>query len=130
MIRASDPRRPPDVPVPLLRHVLDAEAASLSRPDHLWHPATLVSDYQSLAQLKDMARRHALLEEAAKELQQLDRADRYIKQLKIMGLRLRHALIVRRTDQSEFLQAVGRFYESYGDVLRWLYLDNMRGKLG
>ncbi len=113
-----------------LHHVLDAEATGLGRPDHLWHPTGLVSDYQSLLLLKDMARRHARLEEAEGDLRGLDRADRYIKQLKQMGLRLRHALIVRRTDQSEFLQAVGHFYEGYGDVLRWLYLDKLRGKLG
>lgn len=113
-----------------LRHVLDAEAQAFGRPDHLWHPTGLLSDYQALLLLKDMARRHGLLEEAEDDLRNLERGAAYIKRLKQTGLRLRHALLTRRTDQSEFLQAVGKFYEGYGEVLRWLYLDRLRGKLG
>jgi hypothetical protein len=46
-----------------------------------------------------------------------------------MGLILKRAHFVRRANHLAFGQAVSEFYSAYGEILRYLKIDEARGKL-
>lgn len=79
--------------------------------------------------MNDMARKYSRLKEAEDELQTLDRADLLVKLLRRMGLILKRANFVRRANDLAFIQAVSDFYSAYGEVLRYLKIDQARGQL-
>lgn len=76
-----------------------------------------------------MTRRFTNLKKAEGELQVLDRGPALTKLLRKMSLILRRANFIRRSNQLAFAEAVSDFYKAYGEVLRYLKIDEARGKL-
>lgn len=76
-----------------------------------------------------MERRYSRLKEGENELQKLVRGDHLLKLVRRMGLVLKRAHFVRRSNHLALGQAVSEFYTAYGEVLRYLKIDEARGKL-
>ena len=93
-----------------------------------WRPTNLLLIRQSRLLLKDMRTRLEHLEEAKGELQTLPRADRYIRRLYSLRLRIREANFEWKADQLSFLQSVAQFYRDYGAILRFLKFDQAMGR--
>jgi CRISPR/Cas system endoribonuclease Cas6 (RAMP superfamily) len=86
-------------------------------------------DIQTQVLLKDMVRRYEALQASEVELKKLDRAELLLKRLRSLRLIVKRANFVRRANHLAFAQAVSEFYSSYGEVLRYLRIDQARGKL-
>lgn len=114
---------------PILLDLLDQESASFKQVDSKWRPQNLLFELQAKELMNDMARKYSRLKEAEDELQTLDRADLLVKLLRRMGLILKRANFVRRANDLAFIQAVSDFYSAYGEVLRYLKIDQARGQL-
>lgn len=115
--------------VPGLVNLLDEETGLFQRVDNTWRPQNLFMDIQTQALLKDMERRYEALKAAEDELKTLDRAELLLKRLRSLRLIVKRANFVRRANHLAFAQAVSEFYSAYGDVLRYLRIDQARGKL-
>lgn len=76
-----------------------------------------------------MFRRYKALKESEGEFVGLERVDMYKKQIRLMGFIIRRAKFVRLSNQLAFVQAVSEFYTAYGKVLKYLKIDQARGRL-
>ena len=76
-----------------------------------------------------MTRRYEALQASEGELKGLDRSELLLKYLRQLRLIVKRANFVRRGNQLAFAQAVSEFYSAYGEVLRYLRIDQARGKL-
>jgi len=112
-----------------LLDLLEQEAGAFKQVDNRWRPQNLLFELQMTELMNDMTRRFLRLKESEKELKTLDRAELFIKHLRRMGLILKRANFVRRTNDLAFVQAVSDFYAAYGEVLRYLKIDQARGQL-
>jgi len=97
--------------------------------DNIWRPKNLFFDIQTQELLKDMVRRHQQLVDAEDELKTLDRADMFIKNLRKLDWIVKRAHFVRRSNHLAFGMAVAEFYSIFGEILRYLQIDEARGKL-
>ena len=79
--------------------------------------------------VKDMNRRYALVEASTEEFKTLERSSFYLKSVRQLGFILRRAKYVRLANQLAFGQAVANFYTVYGNILRYLKIDQARGHL-
>jgi hypothetical protein len=113
----------------VLQTLVDEEAGAFQRIDSKWRPQNLFYELQTKTLLHDMDRRYTRLKEGESELQMLDRGDRLLKLVRRMGLVIKRAHFVRRSNHLAFGQAVSEFYTAYGEVLRYLKIDEARGKL-
>jgi hypothetical protein len=114
---------------PHLVNLLSQESGSFQRIDNVWRPTNLFFAIQTQELLKDMLRRHQSLELLKGELQLLERSEMYLKNLRSMGFIIRRAKFVRLVNQLAFSKAVSDFYTAYGTVLRFLKIDQARGRL-
>lgn len=94
-----------------------------------WKPVDLLFTQQVRVLLHDMERRYTRLEVARSELETLKSGDRYVKALKRMRLLLRQTFYNWKANQLVFLQATAGFYAEYGQLLRFLKIDQARGRL-
>jgi hypothetical protein len=109
--------------------LIDQEIGSFQKIDNKWRPQNLFFELQTKELMNDMVRRYNRLKEAENELQTLDRAERLLRLMRKMGLILKRAHFVRRANHLAFGQAVSEFYTAYGEILRFLKIDEARGKL-
>jgi hypothetical protein len=117
------------VGTPQLLDLLSQEAGSFQRLDSKWRPKDLFFELQTQELLKDMFRRYAALKAAEDELRTLDRSELFFKYLHQMEFILRRAKFVRRFNHLAFGQAVAEFYTAFGQVLRYLKINQARGRL-
>lgn len=112
-----------------LQTLVDEEGNAFERLSHQWRPTDLIIEHQAKDMLKDMTHRYAQLTDAQVEFQKLDRADVYLKLVRKTKLVLRRATFVYRLNHLAFLAAVAEFYLAYGQILRFLKIDQARGLL-
>lgn len=115
--------------MPRLVDLLNQETNSFQRIDNHWRPQNLFFELQTQELLKDMTRRFEALKASEDELKQLERADLLLKLMRRMGFIIRRANFVRRANHLAFGQAVAEFYTAYGEVIRYLKIDQARGQL-
>lgn len=109
--------------------LLSEETGTFQRIDNVWRPQDLFMDIQTQVLLKDMVRRYEALQASEVELKTLDRSELLLKRLRSLRLIVKRANFVRRANHLAFAQAVSEFYSAYGEVLRYLRIDQARGKL-
>lgn len=80
--------------------------------------------------LKDAQGRFELLTAAEDEFQTLDNANRYFKIIRKMRLGIRKAQFAWRSDDLEFIKQIADFYSGYGTILRYLKIEEARGRFG
>ncbi len=80
--------------------------------------------------LKDAQARFEQLTKAEDEIQTLERADRYFKIIRKMRLGIRKAQFAWRSDDLEFIEQIADFYSGYGIILRYLKIEEARGRFG
>ena len=114
---------------PNLINVLDQELGSFQRIDNVWRTQHLFLPIQTQQLVKDMNRRYALVEASTEEFKTLERSSFYLKSVRQLGFILRRAKYVRLANQLAFGQAVANFYTVYGNILRYLKIDQARGHL-
>jgi hypothetical protein len=114
---------------PNLTQVLDREVDAFQKLDNVWRPKNLFFQIQTQELLRDMNRRFATMKANEGELKKLERSSIYQTQLRRLELILRRAKFVRLSNQLAFGQAVSDFYTHYGQILRFLRIDQARGKL-
>jgi hypothetical protein len=117
------------VGAPGLLDLLDTETGSFQRIDNVWRPKDLFFDIQTQELLKDMTQRYEALKASELELKMLPRAELLLKYLRQLRLIVKRASFVRRANHLAFAQAVSDFYSAYGEVLRYLRMDQARGRL-
>ena len=111
---------------PRLQRILEEEGPDFQVVQNRWRPLHLLFLQQARVLIHDMERRYKTLDEARPELATLARADRYIKVLTMMRLRLRQAFYTWKANQLVFLEATAGFYAEYGQLLRFLKFDQLR----
>lgn len=116
-------------PTPNLLGLLDEEQGSFAQIDSKWRPQNLFFELQMKELMADMLTRFKRLKEAEGEIQSLDRAPQLLKLVRKMGLIIKRAHFVRHSNNLAFVQAVSDFYTAYGEVLRYLKIDQARGQL-
>lgn len=114
---------------PGLLSILVDETGTFQRIDNTWRPKNLFFEIQTQELLKDMVRRYSALKESEVELKTLDRAELYLKSVRNLRLIVKRAHFLRRANHLAFAQAVTEFYSIFGVVLRYLRIDQARGKL-
>lgn len=114
---------------PNLSQIVDRETDSFQKLDNVWRPKNLFFNIQTLELLKDMNRRYDLMKANEQELKKLERSSIYQTNLRRLELILRRAKYTRLSNQLAFGQAVSDFYTNYGQILRFLRIDQARGKL-
>lgn len=114
---------------PGLISILEEEASTFVRVDNVWRPKNIFQEIQTQILLSDMVRRYKRLKAAEEELKQLPRAEVMVRNLHLMRLILKRANFVRRANHLAFAQAVSEFYSSFGEILRYLRMDQARGKI-
>lgn len=114
---------------PGLVRILNEEIGTFQRIDHVWRPKNLFFEIQTQELLKDMVRRYTNLKASEEELKLLDRAEMYLKNLRLLRLTVKRAHFLRRANHLAFAQAVTEFYTAFGVVLRFLRIDQARGHL-
>jgi hypothetical protein len=117
------------VATPELLELLTEEVGSFQNIDNIWRPKNLFFDIQTQELLRDMVSRYQQLRSAEEELKTLDRADLFVKNLRKMDFIVKRAHFVRRSNHLAFGLAVAEFYSLFGEVLRFLRIDQARGKL-
>jgi len=117
------------VGTPILRSLLDQEAGAFQQVNNKWRPQNLFFELQTKELMNDMVRRYIRLKEGEGELLTLGRADLLTRLVRKMGLLIKHAYFVRRANHLAFGQDVSEFYTAYGEVLRYLKIEQARGKL-
>jgi hypothetical protein len=117
------------VETPLLLNLLGKETEFFHRVDHQWRPKGIFYEIQTQVLMKDMIRRYTDMNKAQEELMTLERADVYTRLMTRLELVIRRAAFVRRSNHLAFAQDVADFYSFYGEVLRRLMIDKVRGKL-
>lgn len=113
----------------LLEDLLGEEQNAFAQIDSKWRPQNLLFELQMKELMRDMERRVNRLKEAESELDVLDRSSQYQKLLRKMTLIVKRAHFVRLSNNLAFMQAVSDFYTAYGEVLRYLKIDQTRGQL-
>lgn len=78
--------------------------------------------------LKDAQGKFERLTLAEPEITSLLYADRYFKIIRAMRLHLKKAHFAWRSDDLELLSQLGDFYSGYGIILRYLKLEQQRGR--
>ncbi len=114
---------------PELVALLDEEAGSFQRVDNIWRPKNLFYDIQTQELLKDMVRRYQRLLDAEDEIKTLVRAELLLKNMRKLDWIVKRAHFVRRSNHLAFGMAVAEFYSVFGEILRYLRIDEARGKL-
>ena len=113
----------------LLPWILEQESKSdFKRIHQHWRPTSLLMVRQTRLLLTDMRARIEHLEEAKDEIKSLPRPDRYFKHLTSLRIQMREAGYKWKADQMSFLEAVSKFYSSYGVILRFLKFDQAMGR--
>jgi len=114
---------------PALLSLIDQEAGAFQRIDNKWRPQNLLFELQMKTLMDDMTRRFNLVVQAESEFQGLIRAAFFVKSIRQLNLILKRANFVRRINDLAFIQAVSDFYSVYGEMLRYLKIDQARGQL-
>ena len=114
---------------PNLTQILDEEVGSFQRIDNVWRPRHLFLQLQTQELVKDMNRRLALIKASEEEFKTLQRSSFYLKSARHLEFILRRAKFTRLANQLAFGQAVSDFYTVYGNILRYLRIDQARGQL-
>jgi hypothetical protein len=112
----------------LLPGILDLEGPAFKAQDRTWRPTKLLVEPYRRNMLRDVQQRYTRVEQAIDEIQELPRADVYIRLHTRMRLLLKRAEIAWRVNDLAFLQAIGGFYTNYGALLRLLQDDRARGR--
>ena len=113
----------------VLEWVLESEGRAFQRIHQNWRPKDLIPQVYLHKLLSDLQARYKILATATDEMATLDRADIYLKLFRRMGIWLRRANFARRSDHMTFIQSVAGFYSDFGEILRRLKIDSLRGKL-
>lgn len=114
---------------PLLKQLVEQEGpATFQRIDQRWRPSDLLMLPQVRLLLRDIERRYDLLAEAEPEFKKLNRSDLYITMVRRMRLWVRRATFTWKSDQLTFIQLVAKFYKDYGQILRLLKYEQLRGR--
>jgi len=79
--------------------------------------------------LRDIEQRYYALSAAEDEFSTLERRNIYVTLVRRMRLWVRQASFTWKSDQIAFLQAVTSFYQDYGNILRRLKIEMLRGRL-
>ncbi len=112
----------------IIPQILRQEGTDFQTLDQHWRPQDLLYIQQVRALLRDMGSRYELLSAAESELTSLVRANFYLVHIRRMRLWLRKASFTWKQNQLVFLQAVSGFYTDYGSVLRFLKIDEAKGR--
>lgn len=113
---------------PLLKQLVEQEGRTFQRIDQRWRPSDLLMLPQVRLLLRDIERRYDLLAEAEPEFKKLSRSDLYITMVRRMRLWVRRATFTWKSDQLTFIQLVAKFYKDYGQILRLLKYEQLRGR--
>lgn len=116
------------MPYLVLPQLISQEGDAFYRITHRWKPKGLIPDPYRRNLLKDAQAKFELLTEAEPEIGTLTYSDRYFKILRNMRLQLRKAHFAWRSDDLELLNQLGNFYSGYGIILRYLKLEQQRGR--
>lgn len=109
--------------------ILEREEGSEFQSVHQrWRPQDLFLMRQIQLILKDMATRQRRIEQAEDEFNTLEYAAKYVEYIRKMRLSVRQAHFSWRADHLQFLKGVADFYSDYGNLLRLLRMDQLRGK--
>lgn len=114
---------------PNLNSILDQEIGSFQRIDNVWRPRHIFFQLQTQELVKDMNRRLALVKASEEEFKKLQRSSFYLKSARHLEFILRRAKFTRLANQLAFGQAVSEFFTVYGNILRYLRIDQARGHL-
>jgi hypothetical protein len=112
----------------LLPQLIEQEGDSFYRITYRWKPKGLIPEPFRRNMLKDAQAKFEKLTLAEPEILTLRYADRYFKILRAMRLQLRKAHFAWRADDLELLSQLGDFYSGYGIILRYLKLEQQRGR--
>lgn len=112
----------------LLPQLIEQEGDSFYRITYRWKPKGLIPEPYRRNMLKDAQAKFERLSLAEPEILTLMYADRYFKILRAMRLQLRKAHFAWRSDDLELLSQLGDFYSGYGILLRYLKLEQQRGR--
>lgn len=112
----------------VLPQLISQEGDAFYRITYRWKPKGLIPDPYRRNLLKDAQGKFELLTEAEPEIGTLAYSDRYFKILRSMRLQLRKAHFAWRSDDLELLNQLGGFYSGYGIILRYLKLEQQRGR--
>lgn len=112
----------------LLPQLIQGEGDDFYRITYRWKPKGLIPDPYRRNLLKDAQAKFERLTAAESEIQTLNYADRYFKIIRKMRLQLRNAHFAWRSDDLEFLDQLAGFYSGYGTLLRYLKLEQARGR--
>ena len=112
----------------ILPSILQEEAGHFQKLDQRWRPNQLLPEPYRRSLLKDIKRRYVKLFSALDELSSLERGDRYVRLVHRMRLYSQKASFAWRFDDQSFIQAIAGFYADYGLLLRWISIDQKRGK--
>jgi hypothetical protein len=114
----------------VIPQLIDQEGDSFYRITYRWKPMGLIPDPYRRNLLKDAQSRFEKLTVAEPEIQTLNYADRYFKIIRKMRLQLRKAHFAWHSDDLELLTQLGDFYAGYGIILRYLKIEQQRGRFG
>ena len=114
----------------VLPQLIQQEGNAFYNVTFRWKPKGLIPDPYRRNLLKDAIAKFARLTEAESEIQTLLNADRYFKILRNMRLQLRKAQFAWRADDLELIKQISDFYSGYGIILRYLKLEQGRGRFG
>lgn len=114
----------------VLPKLIDQEGDSFYRITYRWKPKGLIPDPYRRNLLKDAQSRFEKLTVAESEIATLINPDRYFKIIRKMRLQLRKAHFAWQSDDLELLSQLGDFYAGYGIILRYLKLEQQRGRFG
>jgi hypothetical protein len=112
----------------VLPKLISQEGDAFYRITYRWKPKGLIPEPYRRTLLVDTQKKFELLTEAEPEISTLNYSDRYFKILRTMRLQLRKAHFAWRSDDLEFLNQLGGFYSGYGIILRYLKLEQQRGR--
>lgn len=116
------------MPYLFIPQLIEQEGDSFYRITYRWKPQGLVPDPYRRNLLKDAQARFERLTAAESEIATLTSPDRYFKIIRAMRLQLRKAHFAWRSDDLMLLNQLGEFYSGYGIILRYLKLEQQRGR--
>lgn len=97
--------------------------------DSKWRPHNLLFELQIKELMTDMQRRLEGLQSAREEIQKLPRGPQVLKVVRKLGFIHRRASFMRHSNHLAFVQAVSEFYTAFGQVFRYLKIEQAKGQL-
>lgn len=109
--------------------MVEQEQGSFYQLDSKWRPHNLLFELQMKELMTDMQRRFEGLKSAREEIQNLPRGAQLLKVVRKLGFIVRRASFMRHSNHLAFVQAVSEFYTAFGQVYRYLKIEQAKGQL-